>query len=104
MRITGLAAAVALVVSTASVAVRTQTPPSASLEGAWTFNKDLSDKPPSGGDGGHGRDGHQGGHQGGRRGGGVGGGPGHGGGFGGTGSGGGRAEGKTPEDVQRLRN
>jgi hypothetical protein len=99
MRITGLATAVALIF-TASSALRAQTPPSPSLDGAWTLNKDLSDKPPSGREGGQGRDGHQGGHRGGGRGGGAG----HGGGFGGAGSGGGHAEGGSPEDVQRLRN
>jgi hypothetical protein len=100
MRISGLATAVALVISTASRAPRAQTPPSVSLEGAWTLNKDLSDKPLSGREGEQGRDGHQGGHRGGGRGGGAG----HGGGFGGTGSGGGRAQGGNQEDVQRLRN
>lgn len=100
MRIIGLATAVALVISTAPAALRAQTPPSPSLEGAWTLNKDLSDKPPSGREDGQGREGHQGGH----RGGGRGGGSGHGGGFGGAGSGGGRGEGRNPEDVQRMRN
>jgi hypothetical protein len=101
MRITGLATAVALIL-TASAAPRAQTPPSPSLEGAWTLNKDLSDKPPSGREGGQGREGHQGGHRGGGRGGGAG----HGGGFGGAGSGGGQAQGQggNAEDVQRLRN
>lgn len=101
MRITVLAAAVALVISPVSAAVRAQAPPSPSLEGAWSLNKDLSDKPPAGAEGGRGREDHQGGHRGG---GGRGGGYGHGGGFGGTGSGGGRADGRNPEDVQRLRN
>ena len=101
MRITGLATAVALIL-TASAAPRAQTPPSPSLEGAWTLNKDLSDKPPSGREGGQGRDGD--GHQGGHRGGGRGGGAGHGGGFGGAGSGGGQGQGGNAEDVQRLRN
>jgi len=100
MRITGPATAVALVIFTASAALRAQTPPSPSLEGAWTLNKDLSDKPPSGREGGQGREGHQGGHRGGGRGGGAG----HGGGFGGAGSGGGQGQGGNAEDVQRLRN
>jgi len=100
MRITGLATAVALVTFTASAVLRAQTPPSPSIEGAWTLNKDLSDKPPSGRDGGQGREGHQGGgHRGGGRGGG-----GHGGGFGGVGSGGGQVQAGNAEDVQRLRN
>ena len=101
MRITGPATAVALVIFTASAALRAQTPPSPSLEGAWTLNKDLSDKPPSSREGGQGREGHQGGHRGGGRGGG---GAGHGGGFGGAGSGGGQGQGGNAEDVQRLRN
>jgi len=63
MRITGLATAVALVTFTASAVLRAQTPPSPSIEGAWTLNKDLSDKPPSGRDGGQGREGHQGGDE-----------------------------------------
>ena len=100
MRITGLATAVALVIVTASAALRAQTPPSPSLEGAWTLNKDLSDKPLSGREGGQGREGHQGGHRGGGRGGGAG----HGGGFGGAGSSGVQAQGGNAEDVQRLRN
>jgi len=100
MRITGPATAVALVIFTASAALRAQTPPSPSLEGAWTLNKDFSDKPPSGREGGQGREGHQGGHRGGGRGGGAG----HGGGFGGAGSGGGQGQGGNAEDVQRLRN
>ncbi len=101
MRITGLATTVALVISAAPAALRAQTPPSPSLEGAWTLNKDLSDKPPAGREGGQGREGHQGGHRGGGRGGGAG----HGGGFGGAGSGGGHGgEGRNPEDVQRMRN
>lgn len=100
MRIIGLAPAVALVISTAPAALRAQTPQSPSLEGAWTLNKDLSDKPPSAREDGQGREGHQGGHRGGGRGGGAG----HGGGFGGAGSGGGRGEGRNPEDVQRMRN
>jgi hypothetical protein len=100
MRITGLATAVVLIL-TASAAPRAQAP-SPSLEGAWTLNKDLSDKPPSGREGGQGREGHQGGHRGGGRGGGAG----HGGGFGGAGSGAGQAQGQggNAEDVQRLRN
>jgi hypothetical protein len=100
MRITALATAVALATLTASAALRAQTPPSPSLQGAWTLNKDLSDKPPAGREGGQGRDGHQGGHRGGGRGGGAG----HGGGFGGAGSGGGQGQGGNAEDAQRLRN
>jgi hypothetical protein len=71
-----------------------------SLTGAWTLNKDLSDKPPSGGEG---REGREGQHRGGGSGGGHRGG---GGGFGGGGFGGaGRAtDGRNPEDVQRQRN
>jgi len=99
MRITGLATAVVLIL-TASAAPRGQASPSPSLEGAWTLNKDLSDKPPSSREGGQGREGHQGGHRGGGRGGGAG----HGGGFGGAGSGGGQGQGGNAEDVQRLRN
>jgi hypothetical protein len=74
-----------------------------SLVGAWTFNKDLSDQPalPSGGEAG--RDGGQNGR---RDGGGFGGGRRRGGGgFGGGGfGGGGAADGRTPEDAQRMRN
>ena len=69
------------------------------LTGAWTLNKDLSDKPPSGGEGREGREGQHrgGGSGGGHRGGGFGG--------GGFGAGGGRAtDGRNPEDVQRQRN
>jgi len=71
-----------------------------SLVGAWTLNHDLSDKPQdrSGGDG---REAGQDG----RRGGGFGGGRGRrGGGFGGGGFGGRNgADGRSPEDVQRMR-
>ena len=63
-----------------------------SLDGAWTLNKELSDKPPTDKEGR--RESSGGGHRGG----------GQGGGFGGHGSGGGRGEGRNPEDVQRLRN
>jgi hypothetical protein len=99
---------IASAVGLAAPAPRAQTPatPPAStrpsLTGAWTFNKDLSDKPPSGGEG---REGREGQHRGGGSGGG-----GHrggfgGGGFGGGGGGAGRAtDGRNPEDVQRQRN
>jgi hypothetical protein len=75
-----------------------------SLVGAWTLNKDLSDKPPSGSDDREGREGREG-----HRNGGSGGG--HRGGFGGSGSGAGGfgggargTDGRNPEDVQRMRN
>src|SRR5262245_55960378 len=101
MRIAGLATALAFLLSLTSAA---QTPPASTLEGSWTLNKDLTDKPPARGEGGEGREGHQGGgHRGGGAGGGRGGG-GHGGGFGGGGYGGGRATAANPEDAQRLRN
>ena len=72
-----------------------------SLAGGWTLNKDLSDQPQGRSDG-EGRDSGQNG----RRGGGFGGGRRRGGGgFGGGGFGnGGGAEGRTPEDAQRMRN
>jgi hypothetical protein len=94
----------------AFAAPHAQTPPSPqatgapSLAGAWTLNKDLSDKPPAGGEGrqdGEGRRrGGSGGGGGGRRGGFGGGG------FGGPGSGGGGTspDGRTPEEIQRMRN
>jgi hypothetical protein len=68
-----------------------------SLDGAWTLNKELSDKPPADTEGR--REGRGGGHRGGGQGGGRGGG-----GFSGAGFGGGRGEGRNPEDAQRLRN
>jgi hypothetical protein len=81
----------------------TSSPPS--LVGAWTLNKDLSDKPQGRSDGEESGDNGQNG----RRGGGFGGGGGRrrggGGGFGGGGLGNGGATGdRTPEDAQRLRN
>jgi hypothetical protein len=79
-----------------------QTPAaSAPLAGAWTLNKDLSDKPPSGGEEHEGREGRRSGGTGGGHRGGFGGG-----GFGGGGSGGGGrgTDGRNPEDVQRMRN
>jgi hypothetical protein len=102
---TRLASALIIASAVGLVAPRAQTPPSPSsvgpsLTGAWTLNKDLSDKPPAGGEGREGRDGQ---HRGGGSGGGHRGG---GGGFGGGGfGGGGRAtDGRNPEDVQRQRN
>jgi hypothetical protein len=97
-----MASAVAL----AAPAPRAQTPstpaPSIgpSLTGAWALNKDLSDKPPSGGEGQEGREEQ---HRGGGSGGGHRGG---GGGFGGGGFGGGGrgTDGRNLEDVQRQRN
>jgi hypothetical protein len=107
MRPLALAPATFLVMSAALAALHAQAAqPSAgrpALDGAWTLQKGLSDKPPAGEEGRReGRDGRDGGHRGGGQGGGRGGG--FGGGFGGQGSGGGRGEGRSPEDVQRLRN
>jgi hypothetical protein len=89
-----------ILITTAAVAMPSAQAPAASppsLVGAWTLNKDLSDKAPdrSAGDGREERQrgaGARGGGGGRRRGG-----------FGGGGFGG-AAEGKTSEDVQRLRN
>jgi hypothetical protein len=97
---------IASAVGLAAPAPRAQTPASPpastgpSVTGAWTLNKDLSDKPPSGGEAREGREGqHRGGSGGGHRGGFGGGG------FGGGGGGAGRAtDGRNPEDVQRQRN
>ncbi len=105
MRPLALAPAAFLVMSAAVAAPYAQVaqPPAGkpSLDGAWTLNKELSDKPPA--DKEDPREGRGGGHRGGGQGGGRGG---FGGGFGGGGhgSGGGRGEGGNPEDVQRLRN
>lgn len=68
-----------------------------SLDGSWTLNKELSDKPSAGQESREVREGEH-------RGRGPGGGRGSGGGFSGAGFGGGRGEGRNPEDVQRLRN
>jgi hypothetical protein len=104
-----LAPALVFAFATAVAASPAQTPstPSGapSLVGGWTLNKDLSDQPQGRSDG-EGRDSGQNG----RRGGGFGGGGrrrGGGGGFGGGGlgnGGGAAAEGRTPEDAQRMRN
>jgi hypothetical protein len=97
---------VASAVGLAAPAARAQTPatPPAStgpsLTGAWTLNKDLSDKPPSAGEGREGSEGRRSGGSGGGHRGGFGGG-----GFGGGNGGGGRStDGRNPEDVQRQRN
>ena len=100
-----LAPALVIALAAAVAALPAQTPatPSAapSLAGGWTLNKDLSDQPQGRSDG-EGRDSGQ--NE--RRGGGSGGGRRRGGGgFGGGGFGnGGGAEGRTPEDAQRMRN
>jgi hypothetical protein len=95
---------IASVIGLAAPRAQTPTAPASiapSLTGAWTLNKDLSDKPPSGGEGREGREGqHRGGGSGGGHRGGGGGGFG-GGGFGGGGRG---TDGRNPEDVQRQRN
>jgi hypothetical protein len=71
-------------------------PPADSIAGAWTLNKDLSDKPQSG------RTDENGGRR--RGGGGGGGGMGRGGGMRGGGMGrGGMGRGGSPEDAQRMR-
>jgi hypothetical protein len=99
-----LAPALVIAMSAAVATPYAQPPATASqpsLVGAWTLNKDLSDKPQdrSGGesrdDGQNGRRGGGGGGGGRRRGGG---------GFGGGGFGGGGAAGGNQEDAQRLRN
>jgi hypothetical protein len=90
----------AMMVAVAMPHARADAVPPPSLVGAWTLNKDLSDKPPDR-LGGEGREGGQ------RGAGGRGGGGGHrrGGGFGGGGFGGGGAgQAKTPEDMVRMRN
>jgi len=90
----------AAMVAVAMPHARADAVPPPSLVGAWTLNKDLSDKPPDRA-GGEGREGGQ------RGAGGRGGGGGHrrGGGFGGGGFGGGGAgQAKTPEDMVRMRN
>jgi len=98
------ASALIIVSAVALAAPRAQTPAAGALPlaGAWTLNKDQSDKPPSGGENREGREG--------RRGGGGGGG-GHRGGFGGGGFGGGGSgaagrgtDPRSAEDVQRMRN
>jgi hypothetical protein len=103
---TQLASALIIASAVAVAAQQAQTPASSqassalSLTGAWTLNKDLSDKPPSAGDNGEGREAHRDGGSGGGHRGGFGGG-----GFGGGGGGAGRAtDGRSPEDVQRMRN
>jgi hypothetical protein len=97
---------VASAVGLAAPAARAQTPATSpastgpSLTGAWTLNKDLSDKPPSAGEGREGSEGRRSGGSGGGHRGGFGGG-----GFGGGNGGGGRStDGRNPEDVQRQRN
>ncbi len=92
--VAGLAASAAQTASSAASV-------GATLSGAWTLNKELSDAaPPASGEGREGREGQRrGGSGGGHRGGG-------GGGFGGGGFGGGGrgTDGRPPEEVQRLRN
>jgi hypothetical protein len=100
---------VVIACAVALAALQAQAPATgaSSLAGAWTLNRDSSDKPPA--DGEDRREG-EGRRRGGPGGGGPGGGGGHrggfgGGGFGGPGSTGGTSsDGRTPEDIQRMRN
>jgi hypothetical protein len=97
-----LAPVLVIVLAAAIVMPQAQTSPTSappSLVGAWTLNRDLSDKPEDRAGG----DGREGGRDG-RRGGGFGGGRRRGGGLGRGGFGGGGTEGRNAEDVQRLRN
>jgi hypothetical protein len=100
-----IASVVALAVPHAQTPVPSAASRAPSIVGAWTLNKDLSDKPPPGSEGREGREG-RGGQSGHHGGGGSGGG--HRGGFGGGGFGGGGAshngEARNPEDVQRMQN
>jgi hypothetical protein len=101
-----LVPALVIALSTAVATPYAQTSATASqpsLVGAWTLNKDLSDKPQDR-SGGEGREDGQNGRRGGGGGGGGGRRRGGGGGFGGGGAAGGGAAGGNQEDAQRLRN